>query len=173
MEDYGLRELHSKIIEIMVYFDEFCKNNKIDYYLSGGCSLGAVRHKGFIPWDDDMDVCMTDENHQKFLKACTTSLDKEKYYLQLGNSDEFPNYLTKLRCNGTTYIEKYNIDIDMHKGFFIDIYCLDNISDNYFIGFLQFLCAKFLIIRVLPKVNYQTTSIVKKILRATWSESFY
>ena len=63
-----LRQLQNKILELVEYFDAFCAKYNIEYYLMGGTALGAVRHKGFIPWDDDFDVFMDKENYNKFRK---------------------------------------------------------------------------------------------------------
>ena len=78
-------EIQNKILEIVKYFDGFCKENNIEYYLMGGSALGAVRHGGFIPWDDDFDVFMNYENYTKFIKLCEEKLDITKFYLQKEN----------------------------------------------------------------------------------------
>ena len=57
-DEYGIKALQDKLLEIAVYIDELCLSNNIDYYLMGGSALGALRHKGFIPWDDDLDIFM-------------------------------------------------------------------------------------------------------------------
>ena len=62
-----IKDFQYKILEIAFYFDEFCKKYDIEYYLMGGSALGAVRHHGFIPWDDDFDVFMTFNNYHKFI----------------------------------------------------------------------------------------------------------
>ena len=164
MNDYGLGELHQKILEIAIYIDELCKKNNIKYYLSGGCALGAIRHKGFIPWDDDLDIFMTSENYYKFMEICEKHLDMERFYLQKENTEEWPLCFSKLRMNGTTYIETYNEKLEMHKGIYIDIYRLDNISNSSLLGYFQFLCSKLLIARLLPRINYTADSIMKKVL---------
>lgn len=104
-----IKDFQYKILEIAFYFDEFCKKYDIEYYLMGGSALGAVRHHGFIPWDDDFDVFMTFNNYHKFLHYASIHLDTEKFHLQRENSTEWPLFFSKLRMNGTTCIEKgYN-----------------------------------------------------------------
>lgn len=68
-DDYGIVRLQDKILEIAVYIDKLCTENDIEYCLMGGSALGAKRHNGFIPWDDDLDVFMTPKNYEKFRKV--------------------------------------------------------------------------------------------------------
>ena len=63
-----IKDFQYKILEIAFYFDEFCKKYDIEYYLMGGSALGAVRHHGFIPWDDDIDLVMLREDYDKFVQ---------------------------------------------------------------------------------------------------------
>ena len=65
-----LRHLQMVILCIIKDVDELCKKNNIEYYLLGGSAIGAIRHKGFIPWDDDLDIIMTSDNYTKFLRIC-------------------------------------------------------------------------------------------------------
>lgn len=161
MKDIKL--LQNKILEIAIYFDKFCKEHGIVYYLMGGSALGAIRHQGFIPWDDDFDVFMTYENYQKFLEKAKKHLDTEKFYLQEENTDEWPLFFSKLRMNGTTLIEEDTKDRNMHKGIYIDIMCLNNESDNKFLAFCQYFAAKLLIAKTLAKRGYDTASASKKL----------
>jgi lipopolysaccharide cholinephosphotransferase len=112
MNDDELKLLHNKILEIAEYFDNFCKENEIIYYLMGGTALGAMRHQGFIPWDDDFDVFMDSENYNKFLNIVDKNLDKKKYYFQKEDTKEWAMYFSKIRMNGTTFISFFtNSDI--------------------------------------------------------------
>ena len=65
MDEY-LEQLHKDFTEILVVLDKFCKDNDIEYSLAFGSLIGAIRHNGFIPWDDDLDIMMTRENYEKF-----------------------------------------------------------------------------------------------------------
>ena len=65
-----LQHLQKVILDITKYIDQLCKENGIEYYLEGGTCIGAIRHKGFIPWDDDLDIIMDSENYDKFIKVC-------------------------------------------------------------------------------------------------------
>ena len=81
-DTYGILDLQEKLLEIMVDIDLFCREYSIDYCLMAGSALGAERHKGFIPWDDDIDIYMTEQGYANFRTAFAKYGDKEKYYLQ-------------------------------------------------------------------------------------------
>lgn len=162
--DQNMETIQNKILEIAIFFDEFCKKNQIKYYMMGGSALGAIRHKGFIPWDDDYDVFMTFDEYQKFLKACEINLDNERFYLQKENTEEWPLLFSKLRMNGTTFIEEDSIGRDMHKGFYIDIMCLNNTSNYKSMRFIQYLAARMISTKALAQRGYTTDKKYKKIL---------
>ena len=164
MNNKELKLLHNKIIELVHYFDFFCKENKIVYYLMGGTALGAVRHSGFIPWDDDFDVFMDRENYLKFLSEAKYNLDTDKYYFQQENTKELPLYFSKIRMNNTTFIEKDVVGRDMHHGIYIDIMCLNSSSSVTSIRYLQYLSARILSAKALSKRGYITNSTFKNLV---------
>ncbi|MBQ7907216.1 MAG: LicD family protein [Clostridia bacterium] len=165
LEDtYGVLKLQNKILEIMVYIDKFCTEHNIKYYLMGGSALGAMRHGGFIPWDDDLDIFMDRANYLKFIECCKTDLNKEKYYLQVEDSSEHPHYFSKLRMNGTTCIEAVNKNNKKkHQGIFVDIMCLNNSAKSKFGKKVQYYAAGLLKAKAISKTAYETDSKKKKI----------
>lgn len=132
--------------------DRICKENNINYWLDGGTLLGAVRHGGFIPWDDDLDICMPREDYNKFIEVCRTELDTTTYFLQTMDTDRHYHKYTipcKLRINDTFGMEFYDVvnniyDPFAHNGLFIDIFPFDKYSKNKFIRCLErMLCFPF------------------------------
>ncbi|MBF7097328.1 LicD family protein [Alkalibacter sp. M17DMB] len=160
--DHDMKQVQDKILEVAVYLDEFCRKNDITYYLMGGSALGAIRHKGFIPWDDDFDVFMDYKNYWKFIKIAKEKLDKERFYLQVENTEEWPLFFTKLRMNHTTFIEDDTRERNMHKGFYVDIMCLNNTTENIVYRFFQYFAARLLVARTLGIKGYHTQDILRQ-----------
>lgn len=153
-DDYGFKELQNKILEIMIYIDELCRKYKIDYCLMGGSALGAKRHGGFIPWDDDLDVFMTPDNYERFRDVVIKYGDKEKFYLQELGLTEGMVTISKLRMNGTTYIEEIVKDWDMHHGIYVDIFILHTCPNSRLLQLRQCMWAKYIILRGLSNRGY-------------------
>ena len=156
-DEYGFKQLQDKIMEIAEYIDKVCVDNKISYCLMSGSTLGALRHKGFIPWDDDMDIFMKPDEYKKFKEFFEKNGDTKKYYLQeLYKRDDYIAS-AKLRLNNTAYIEESSKDMKIHQGIFIDIFILHNTPDNDFLSFIQCMCAKYVLARgqMNKKNNYK------------------
>lgn len=153
-DDYGFLELQDKILEIMVDVDAFCADNNIDYCLMGGSALGAKRHGGFIPWDDDLDIFMTPDNYEKFRVLFNEKGNHEKYYLQEWGATDGMVTIAKVRMNNTTYIEEILEDWDIHHGIYIDIFILHNCPNNKLQQMWQCLWAKYVIMKGLAIRGY-------------------
>ena len=125
-----LRKLQLKELEALKELRWICDENGISYFLFAGTLIGAIRHKGFIPWDDDLDVGMTVPNYHAFQELCKTKL-RDGFYLQSPESDpEAGLSYCKLRMDGTTLIVDYLSDKDIHHGINIDIYPIYRVPDG-------------------------------------------
>lgn len=125
-----IEEIHSIEIDILKYFDKFCKKNDLEYSLSYGTLIGAIRHNGFIPWDDDIDVWMSRKDYDKFIDLYTNSKDNNNNYI-IVNGKTNPKYyraMSKLIDKRTSLKEKVFIDGEI--GVFIDIWPLDAVPNN-------------------------------------------
>lgn len=111
-------------------FDRLCKEVGVGYFVCGGTMLGYMRHEGFIPWDDDVDVAMLREDYDRFMKEAGPHL-KEKFFLQTRETDpNIPYLFSKLRLDDTEYITRYNKDRNYHKGICLDIFPFDYLPER-------------------------------------------
>ena len=126
-----MTELQNNIYKYLKEIDEICRKHGIEYYLAGGTLIGAIRHEGFLPWDDDADIGMLREDYEKFKELCNTELDKDKFFFQdHSNTPEYRWGYGKLRRNGTVFVRKGQEHLKFKTGVFIDIFPLDGVPDN-------------------------------------------
>lgn len=149
---------------LLAELDRLCRELDIPYFLFAGTLLGAVRHRGFIPWDDDLDVIMLRSDYERFLKAAPAVLNAERFYLQGEFSHRWPMFFSKLRLNGTTCLEPYHPkDEQCHQGVYIDIFPCDNAYESPLGRKLQFYASKVIIAKGLYRRGYETDSAKKKL----------
>ena len=131
-----VRMVQEKLYEAMKDIDKICKKNKIDYFLTDGTCLGAVRHKGFIPWDDDVDIGMSRDDYNRFIKVLDKELpDKYVYHCYEKNKKYIVAYpAMKIRIKDTYVKEKNNIFLPNRckdsDGIFIDVVIYDHMSKH-------------------------------------------
>lgn len=125
-----LRELQLTQLDILRVFDETCKEMKVNYSLAFGTLLGAVRHEGFIPWDDDVDVMMKREDYDRFVQEANNMLP-DGYFVQSNFSDEnYPLDFAKLIIEDLSLSVVESLSLDIKHGIFIDIFPVDRCSSN-------------------------------------------
>ncbi|MBR7189908.1 MAG: LicD family protein, partial [Oscillospiraceae bacterium] len=120
---YDLRRLQLMQLKILKEFVRVCQKHGFRFYIMNGTCLGAIRHGGFIPWDDDIDVGMYAEDYDRFIR-CGADFGEEFFLQTIETDPGFKTMIARIRLNGTTILEKDFIDADIHHGVFIDVYPL-------------------------------------------------
>lgn len=126
-----LRKLQLKSLEMAVYFRDFCKQNGLKFFLCGGCCIGAVRNKGFVPWDDDVDVFMPRDDYEKLGKMWGQRADTSRYsYCRADEAHHYRNLFATINDNNTTFIKTHQADLDINHGVALDILPLDGCPNS-------------------------------------------
>ena len=152
--DVETRELQLALLEMMKDFHKICCENNISYYMLGGTCLGAIRHSGFIPWDDDMDIGIPREDYDKLCRIANEILPSNLALRYYRNTEGSPFHFVKLINQETTLVEKnYK---DYVEGIYIDVFPLDKIKK---FGLVQKVRAKYIrLLHVLIMDHYYTGS---------------
>ena len=130
MTEQELRSLQKVLLEMLIELDRICKLGGIKYCLFAGTLLGAVRHGGFIPWDDDLDVAMLREDYNMFRHVCKTELDESRFFFQDDTTD--PHYrwgYGRIRRKGTEFVRLGQEHMKMRTGVFLDIFPMDGVPE--------------------------------------------
>lgn len=141
MTPQELKKLQQIQMELIAEVDRICKKCDIRYNMVGGTMLGAIRHKGYIPWDDDADIGFLRSEYEKFREACKTELNHDKYYMQ--DLRDTPGYrwgYGKLRRRGTEFIRLNQEEMPYGMGISIDLMPFDNVPDGAMARRWHFLC---------------------------------
>ncbi len=130
-DDMAMKLIHALQLHMLVEIDRICRAEDIDYFLLFGTLLGAVRHKGFIPWDDDIDIGIMREDYDRLLEALESRLDHERFDIQYAGKDHsVPVPYAKLRAKSTRFEEFGRTYGNLSSGIFIDLFPLDNVPDS-------------------------------------------
>ena len=155
-------------LDILKDFDEFCEKHGIDYFGMGGTAIGAKRHKGFIPWDDDIDIGMTRRNYDRFCELKDEFPDKYTL-LTCDSPGDYPLMNAHLILKGTRFKEEAFKELEFENGIFLDIFCFENVSDNNIKMKWQVCNAwfwgKILILRYTPEPVLYFHGVKEKIIR--------
>ena len=126
-----LRKLQLVMLDMLIEFDRVCGLHHIPYSIAGGTLLGAVRHKGFIPWDDDIDVVLLREDYERFAQIFNKETDMEKYYFQDADNMEFYRWgYGKIRRKNSAWVRAGQEHLQYEQEIFIDIFPLDAVPSG-------------------------------------------
>lgn len=136
MKELSISEVKDIELGILKFIDTICRENSITYSIDGGTLLGAIRHKGFIPWDDDIDIIMLRQQYNKFIKVIEENT--EVYYLlSCNNNDSFFYPYVKV-CDSRTTLDEIGVNKINKYGIYIDVFPIDNVPDKDILGCIYF-----------------------------------
>ncbi len=132
-DSYGLEHIHDGLFEIMVAIDDLCEKYNIGYFLDSGTLLGAVRHKDFIPWDDDADLAMTRDNFEKFCRVASELPEPFRFVLPTEYNGYFFDFVP--RIINTEFPLREETDADIAQNSYqnrlaVDIFIIDHAPDS-------------------------------------------
>ncbi len=150
-----LKRLQQEELNILKDFMDLCDRHRLTYFGIAGTGIGAKRHQGFIPWDDDIDVAMPRKDFERFLHYAAKELSDRYIPLNAEYDSRFPMMTTRLMKKGTVFIEETLKDAGCPCGIFLDLYVLDNVADGKIAYQLQsweaWFWSKLLVLWCLPK----------------------
>lgn len=168
-EKERVRRCQQESLGILLEFQRVCEHFGLRYYLTAGTLLGAVRHKGFIPWDDDIDVAMPRADYEKLFHQGRQYFAEAYVYQEYRTEPSFPFYFAKLRRRGTNVIEPALRTVPIEQGFYIDIFPLDSCPESDKAAALFFKGIEVLICAILSRVSTEfVCGYQKRYMRLLW-----
>lgn len=137
------RKIQCLELEILQEVDKICRKHGIHYSMGYGSLIGTIRHDGFIPWDDDIDICLLRKDYVKFKEICKKELSDRFFYQSNDTDPEYYLLYDKIRLNGTVFKESHLSSYNIHHGVYIDVFPIDYIPENSFKQLLQYICFHF------------------------------
>ena len=123
----ALIKLQNTELEILLVIDEFCRKNKISWFLDGGTALGAIRHQGFIPWDDDVDVGMLRDDYDRFMRLAENGLPKGYSLHHMKNTPGYAAFFAKVYKDGTRFENQETREAGCPQGIYVDVFPYDRL----------------------------------------------
>lgn len=122
---------------VLANIDRVCRENNIEYFIFSGTLLGAVRHGGYIPWDDDVDICMTRDNFNKFLEIAQEKLGDDFFVQTVQTDSEYDAFYVPIKVRDNHSKVKYDKEYNYHCGVFVDVFPFDYMPENRFTRKIQ------------------------------------
>lgn len=130
MANYDIRPLQLRLLDILMVIHEMCEKHGLRYYLADGSLIGAVRHKGFIPWDDDMDICMPRPDYEKFIAHSKEWLPERYEFVCFENDNSYPLHFGKVQDAESTLVERPHLYY--LGGVYVDVFPIDGAPKSMF-----------------------------------------
>ena len=165
-DDETLKHLQQVSLKILKYLIKICEENNLTYFLYGGTLIGAVRHQGFVPWDDDIDVIMFREDFEKLNEILEKNIDDEYRFMNVLNDESYHYTWGRLLLKNTLFKEWWANQVDYTPNIFIDIFILDNIPNNKFKRFIhRWTCYLLNMLSSYSLIKQKNDSKIKEIIQ--------
>ena len=168
MNKITLDEYKAISLEILKSIHKICEENNLVYFLDCGSLIGCIRHKGFIPWDDDIDVIMFRKDFEKLNEILEKNLDEKYNYFNIFNEDTYFYTWARLTLKNTIFAEWWADQVDYTPNIFIDIFILDNVPNNQIKRKIH-LCEGFILnqLTMYAYIKFDNESVLKKLFQQT------
>ena len=167
-DDETLKHLQQVEMKMFKYFVEVCEKHELTYFMYAGSLLGTIRHQGFIPWDDDIDVIMFREDFEKLNKIFEKNIDEKYGFFNVLNEETYHYTWGRLTLKNTLFKEWWADQVDYTPNIFLDIFILDNVPNNKFKKFIHrwksFSLNQLTMYSIL---KYENESKIKEIIQQT------
>lgn len=155
-KDSKLKRIWTVQLDLLKQFSQVCEDNNLSYFMDGGTLLGAVRHNGFIPWDDDVDVIMPRKDYERLCMIAQEVFQPPYFFQTVWTDSGVIRFHAQLRNSNTTGFIKDDTNRNINKGIFLDIFILDGISESRFARLIhkQEICVGKKILQLADHSNY-------------------
>ena len=168
-------QLQQVLLSMLIDIKKACEKVHIEFTIMGGSAIGAVRHKGFIPWDDDLDIAFSRKDWEAF-KLNFEPLLGEKYALEAPNynNEDSKQLLSKIYLKGTEYVTVDEMNFPYHNCIFVDLFVVDGVSDNAFVRNIDaFVVNSMRLIAITTQEYRYPNPLIKKIMLSSWDTRLY